>query len=227
MTFTVIIMVFIMGGVVWWTVRQTIGTTPWTAEESTEDVNDIGFVSGPDGIRTPSMKIGLGVFLAVATSVFALFVSAYLIRMELNDWRPLEEPALLWANTALLVLSSICLQWAVISGRRNDTDTMVKGLLGGGVFAIAFLVGQLMAWNELVAAGMYLNTNPANTFFYLLTAIHGLHLLGGLYVWGKTMISSRTHADHDRLKLSTELCAAYWHFLLVIWLVLFALLSST
>jgi cytochrome c oxidase subunit 3 len=220
-------MVFIMGGVVWWTIRQTIGTTPWTAEESTQDVNDIGFVSSHDGIRTPSMKIGLGVFLAVATSVFALFVSAYLIRMEINDWRPLAEPALLWANTVLLVLSSICLQWGVFSGRRNDPGNMAKGLLGGGVFAIAFLVGQLMAWDELVAAGMYLTTNPANTFFYLLTCIHGLHLLGGLYVWAKTMIRSRSQANNDRVLLGVELCAVYWHFLLVIWLVLFALLSST
>ncbi len=227
MTFTVIIMVFIMGGVVWWTVRQTIGTTPWTAEESTLEINDIGFVSSQDGIRTHSMKIGLGVFLAVATSVFALFVSAYLIRMELSDWRPLAEPTLLWANTALLVLSSICLQWGVISGRRNEFESMARGLLGGGVFAIAFLVGQLMAWDELAAAGMYLNTNPANTFFYLLTAIHGLHLLGGVYVWGTTMIRTRSPADNERVKLSVELCAAYWHFLLVIWLVLFALLSST
>ena len=227
MTFTVIIMVCIMGSVVWWTVRQTIGTQPWIAAENTHDVNDIGFVSSQDGLRTPSMKIGLGVFLAVATSIFALFISAYLIRMELNDWRPLAEPTVLWANTALLVLSSICLQWAVIAGRRNDDATMLKGLLGGGVLALAFLVGQLMAWDELVAAGMYLNTNPANTFFYLLTAIHGVHLLGGIYVWGRTMIRSRGNMEKDRVRLAVELCATYWHFLLVIWLVLFALLSST
>jgi len=227
MTFTVIIMVCIMGSVVWWTVRQTIGTQPWNAAESTQDVNDIGFVSSEDGLRTPSMKIGLGVFLAVATSIFALFISAYLIRMELNDWRPLAEPALLWANTTLLVLSSICLQWAVVAGRRDDYQTMLKGLLGGGVLAIAFLVGQLMAWNQLAATGMYLNTNPANTFFYLMTAIHGLHLLGGIYVWGRTMFRSKSGMEKDRVRLAVELCATYWHFLLVIWLVLFALLSST
>jgi len=227
MTFTVIIMVCIMGSVVWWTVRQTIGTEPWNAAENTDDVNDIGFVSSQDGLRTPSMKIGLGVFLAVATSIFALFISAYLIRMDLNDWRPLAEPALLWANTALLVLSSVCLQWAVLAMRRDDYQTMLKGLLGGGVLALAFLVGQLMAWNQLATAGMYLNTNPANTFFYLLTAIHGVHLLGGIYVWGRTMIRSRVAMNKDRVCLAVELCATYWHFLLVIWLVLFALLSST
>ena len=227
MTFTVITMVIIMGTVVWWVVRQTVNVEPWLAEESTAHIDDVGFVNDENGLREPSMKIGLGVFLAVATALFALFISAYFIRMEMNDWRPLAEPMILWANTIILVLSSACLQWAVIAGRRQDMQTLRKGMLGAGVFALAFLIGQLMAWNQLVEAGYYLTSNPANAFFYVLTGFHGLHLLGGLYAWAVTLFRSWSTQDESRVYIVVNLCAAYWHFLLVIWLVLFALMSST
>ncbi|MBV1906605.1 MAG: cytochrome c oxidase subunit 3 [Pseudomonadales bacterium] len=227
MTFTVITMALVMGTVVWWLIRQTINIEPWTAEESTLHINNVGFVNESNNNHAPSVKIGLGVFLAVATSLFALFISAYFIRMELSDWRPVEEPIILWANTALLIMGSICLQWAVVSERRGKLNNMKTGLLSGGLFAIAFVLGQLIAWSQLAGSGLYLNSNPASTFFYVLTAMHGIHILGGVFAWGKTLIRSLSMTDHGQVSLGVELCATYWHFLLVIWLILFALLSST
>jgi cytochrome c oxidase subunit 3 len=170
-------------------------------------------------------KVGLGVFLAVVTSLFALFFSAYSMRSSLGDWRPLPVPSLLWLNTGVLVFSSLALQYARGAARRGDVGDVQTGLLAGGVSALAFIAGQLLAWQQLSDAGYFLVANPANTFFYLLTAVHGLHLVGGLVALGRaTAKVRRGDASLDGVRLSVDLCAIYWHFLFLVWLLLFALL---
>ena len=99
------------------------------------------------------------------------------------------------------------------------------GLIFGGLFALAFLAGQLLAWRQLDAAGYFLAANPANAFFYLLTGVHGLHLLGGLVALGMTAAKAWRGFEVDQVRLSVRLCAIYWHFLLAVWLVLFGLLT--
>jgi cytochrome c oxidase subunit 3 len=146
------------------------------------------------------------------------------MRMNLGDWRSLPVPTLLWANTVLLAVSSLALQWTVGAARRGDADAAKTGLLAGGVSALAFLAGQLLAWQQLSEAGYFLATNPANAFFYLLTAVHGLHLLGGLIALGRTFAKVWRGAAAKEVRLSVELCAIYWHFMLAVWLVLFMLL---
>ncbi|MBI4183875.1 MAG: cytochrome c oxidase subunit 3 [Proteobacteria bacterium] len=175
----------------------------------------------------PSATLGLRVFLAVVAVVFSLLVAAYAERMAFPDWRPLPEPWLLWPNTAVLILSSIALQWARVSARRGQDEGAKLGLLAGGVFAFAFLAGQLLAWQQLRATGYFAAANPANSFFYLITALHGLHLLGGLVAWGLTTAKLWRGVEVFRVQASVELCAVYWHFLLVVWVVLFGLLLIT
>ena len=92
--------------------------------------------------------------------------------------------------------------------------------------ALGFLAGQLLAWRELVVAGYVLAGNPANSFFYLITGLHGLHILGGLFALARTIGKARDGADTVALARSIELCAIYWHFLLVVWLVLFVLFAG-
>ena len=193
---------------------------PWLARES----GDL-----PEGsvYPLPAPTIALRLILAVATVVFALFIVAYGDRMALDDWRPLPDPSLLWANTVILILSSAAWHWATINARQGRMDGVKTGLLAGGGFAFAFLIGQYLAWRQLEAAGYYASTNPANAFFYLLTAVHAVHLLGGLVAWGRTVSKVWRGAEVARVRLSVELCAVYWHFLLVVWLVLFALLLFT
>ena len=175
----------------------------------------------------PTAKLGLRVFLGVITVVFSLTVVIYSDRMLVPDWRPLPEPWILWLNTALLILSSVGLQWARVAAGRGRLDGVKLGLVAGGAFAWAFLAGQLWAWQQLVALGYFAATNPANAFFYLVTALHAVHLLGGLVAWARTGNKVRRGYEADQVRLSVELCAVYWHFLLVIWLILFGLLLLT
>jgi cytochrome c oxidase subunit 3 len=175
----------------------------------------------------PAAKVGLGVFLAVAGCLFALFVSAYSMRMTMVDWRSIPVPKVLWLNTGVLVLSSIALQWAYIAARRSDMDGVIVGLLAGGTSAITFLAGQLLAWQQLDAAGYFVASNPANSFFYMITAVHGLHLTGGLVALGRTTAKVWRHdVMTAEMRLSVELCTIYWHFLLLVWLVLLGLLTG-
>jgi cytochrome c oxidase subunit 3 len=204
----------------WWLSQQRLAAKPWLEEGVMVDLREDG------APMVPAAKIGLGVFLAVVGSLFALVISAYSMRMNAGDWRTLPVPALLWLNTGVLVLSSVALQWAHMAARRDDIDGVSVGLCVGGAFAVTFLVGQLLAWRELSAAGYFLASNPANSFFYLITAVHGLHLMGGLVALGRTTAKVWRGARAIRVALSVELCAIYWHFLLLVWLVLLGLLTG-
>jgi cytochrome c oxidase subunit III len=204
----------------WWLSQQRLAAKPWLEEGVIVDLREAGSSS------LPPAKIGLGVFLAVVGSLFALFISAYSMRMTMVDWRTLPVPALLWFNTGVLVLSSVALQWAYTAARRDDIDGVSVGLCAGGASAVIFLVGQLLAWRQLSGAGYYLASNPANSFFYLITAAHGLHLMGGLVALGRTIAKVWRGAEAAQVRMSVELCAIYWHFLLLVWLVLLGLLTG-
>jgi len=204
----------------WWLSQQRLAAKPWLEEGLIADFREESTSS------LPPAKIGLGVFLAVVGSLFALFISAYSMRMNMVDWRTVPMPRLLWFNTAVLVLSSVALQWAHMAARRNDIDGVIVGLCAGGASAVTFLIGQLLAWRELSVAGYFLASNPANSFFYLITAVHGLHLMGGLVAVGRTTAKVWRGAAVTQVRLSVELCAIYWHFLLLVWLVLLGLLTG-
>ena len=221
MTTVLLVMVAIMATVVWWLFRQTINVTPWIAERPIESA------SGDGAWSVPPVKVGLGVFLAVATSLFALLISAYYMRMAGQDWTTLAVPDGLWLNTGALILSSVAMQWARVAARRGRMDRVSTGLIAAGVFTFCFLAGQLWVWQQLNASGYFVAANPANAFFYLLTAVHGLHLLGGLWVWGKTTAKAGRGGAVGEIRLSVELCTVYWHYLLLVWVALFALLLTT
>ncbi|WIE50971.1 cytochrome c oxidase subunit 3 [Pseudomonas sp. GM17] len=190
---------------------------------------------GPAGLdRVKAAKVGLRMFLVVVTSLFLLFLLAFIARSQMADWQPLTEPLAplasarqLWLNTLLLVLGSISLQWARLAARRDALNGATLGFALGGVFAIAFLGGQLWVWKQFVDWGYFVSANPANSFFYLLTGVHGLHLLGGLVAWGRVGARFLRRVPLSRLASSVELCAIYWHYLLGLWIVLFVLLTST
>lgn len=217
----ILVFLLVIAGVAgWWLSHQRLMSKPWLEQGS------VAAYPGTESGMMPTAKIGLGIFLAVVGCLFALFASAYFMRMELTDWRALPVPRLLWINTGVLVLSSVALHMAVVAARRDEIGTTRFALVTGGLTALAFLAGQLMAWRELSASGYFLNANPANSFFYLLTAMHGLHIVGGLVALGRTTARAWSGARRDQLRLSVELCAMYWHFLLFIWLALLVLLAG-
>jgi cytochrome c oxidase subunit 3 len=183
---------------------------------------------GGDALPMPNAKLGLWAFLAVLTTLFSLFIVAYVMRMDYGDWQELADPGLLWLNTLMLILSSVAMQWARMSADRGEAKNLRLSMLAGGFFSFAFLAGQLMAWREISAAGYFaIANNPANAFFYLITGLHAVHVLGGLWVWARTAYKLRGEFEPRDVSLSIELCTVYWHYLLLVWVTLFALLLST
>jgi len=222
----------IAGILVWWLAVRRLSTKPWETQGSHAG----GGGGNGEMFDADAARVGLWVFLAVATALFGLFIAAYFIRMTphvsqgalLPDWRPVDEPRVLWFNTGLLVLGSIAMQAARVAIGHGNVQRARVGLWLGGVFAFAFLGGQWLAWQQLRAAGYYAAGNPANAFFYVLTAVHALHVLGGLVVWARaTTRLGRRGAAIGRTRVTVELCTVYWHFLLAVWLVLFCLLLAT
>lgn len=192
----------------WWLFRQGLMSKPWL---------ETGTGTLAVEPKLPTAKFGLGVFLAVVGSLFALFTSAYFMRMEYSDWRNMPLPTLIWLNSAVLVLSSVSLQGAVVAVRNGDLSMVRIALTTGGVSTVAFLIGQMLAWRELSASGFLLTQNPANSFFYLITGMHGLHILGGLVALAPPIVAAWRGVSTGRLRLRVELCATYWHFLLFVW----------
>ncbi len=219
MTITLVFLALLMGAVAWWLVRQSVNMQPWVAAVGAQDVHG-------SMLKQPAAKTALWVFLAVATSLFALFVSAYAMRINYLDWTPLPQPKLLVLNSVVLALASVAIQWAVFAARRGNLGGVKSGLIATGVLTLAFIGGQFAVWKQLNDAGYFVANSVATGFFYMLTAVHVLHVLGGLVAWSRTATRVWKGVRVERLKLGVELCAIYWHFLLVVWLVLFAVLAS-
>jgi cytochrome c oxidase subunit 3 len=221
----ILLFIAVIGVIVaWWLARQRLMSKPWLEQ------GVIG--EAPAGAAPPSRAgVGLGVFLAVVGSLFVLLVSAYSIRMQAPDWRDMPVPDLLWLNTVILVASSLALHWAQVAAKRvefgrGELKDVKIGLLTGAAFALMFLVGQVLVWRQLTGAGYLLSSNPANAFFYLMAGLHALHLCGGLVALGRAGSRVWQGQSRDKIRLGVKLCAAYWHFLLFVWLMVLAMLTG-
>jgi cytochrome c oxidase subunit 3 len=209
----------------WWLSRQRLRALPWL---------EIGV--GAEFPRTqaspvPSAKLGVGLFIAVATGLFALLFSAYLMRIgagtpDLATGAQQLPPRLLWVNTGALVAASAALQLASGAARRGQRGIVLANLIAAAVATLAFVAGQLLAWRMLTQAGHPIASSTTNAFFYTLTGAHGLHVLGGLVGLGRTLVKALRGAGLNTLRLPVQLCAWYWHFLLLVWLAVFALLMG-
>jgi cytochrome c oxidase subunit III len=217
----------ITGIVIWAIIVRQLTVKPWELQVAATHAD------ANDDTRSPTAKIGLWVFLAVVTSLFALFISAYYMRMghghtTVNDWSPVSEPHILWFNTAMLIASSVVMQAARASLLRGNARRTFESMLIAGLLTLVFVAGQFFAWQQLRDTPFFSPSSPALAFFYLLTIVHVLHLLGGLVVWARTLLRMRRREfELIEARMSIELCAIYWHYLLIVWLVLFALLLST
>ena len=163
----------------------------------------------------------LGMWLALGgiTMVFISFTSALIVRRGVSlDWRPTAIPPVLWLNTAILVLSSLTIDSARRALRDDLQAAFKKWWWMTTVLGVAFLAGQVLAWKQLAAAGVYLSTNPSSSFLYLLSGAHGLHLLGGV----SALLAVALRRKVSRIPV--ESIAIYWHFMDGLWLYVMAVL---
>ncbi|VVD96773.1 putative cytochrome c oxidase subunit 3 [Pandoraea pneumonica] len=173
--------------------------------------------------RRRASQIAVWWLMGVIGVLFGLMLVAYVMRMSLGDWRPLPSLPVLWVNTGVLAAACIVMQSSVWQAKRGELRRSRRDWMAAGVLAMVFVIGQLWVWRDLVARHYGVAGNPANSFFFLLTGLHALHLIGGLVAWALLMPRAISHGTRAR---RLALTAQYWHFLLVLWLVLFAAVAN-
>jgi cytochrome c oxidase subunit 3 len=172
-------------------------------------------------------RIGTWVTMAGVAMLFTSLSSAYIVRAaSANDWFPLAMPRVLLVSTALIMISSGTLETA--RRRLRTSRGYSQWLLVTVILGLAFLASQIMAWRQLARQGVYLASNPHSSFFYLLTAAHGIHLLAGLLALFYLFLRARAQvvqaaAVAQRLAVA-DAVTMYWHFMDALWIYLFLLL---
>ncbi len=182
---------------------------------------------GNDGGRGANRRAsftGLFVLLAASTMVFAAFTSAFVVRRGLSeDWSSMAKPHILWVNTAILLASSVILDQSRRALKRRNREKFNLWWTVATLLGVLFLVGQGIAWRELKDAGIYVATNPSSSFFYVLTAAHAFHLLGGVAALMYVDVQAWRLQLGPAKRTAIDVTAIFWHFLDFLWLYLMAL----
>jgi cytochrome c oxidase subunit 3 len=179
-----------------------------------------------DGSAFPMSRGQLATWLIVAgvTMLFAGLSSAYVVLRGSPSWQNIALPPLLWLNTLILLASSVTLEIARVAVKKDRQRDLSLWLGLSALLGVAFLAGQVAVWRELVHRGVYLPSTLQSSFFYVLTGLHGLHLIGGIIALGfvfQSAVRGRLRPfSHEPLKMG----ALYWHFMDVVWIWLFLLL---
>ncbi len=208
----------------------TVPKTTRTADRGGDgsDLGDGGFgdygAGGEGAKRIETAKLGIWVALGSITMLFAAFTSAYIVRSAGDDWIPLAVPPLLWVNTAVILLSSVVMEMALRAFLAWRPVAFRKWLLATAVLGILFLTGQVVAWGQLAAQGIYLQSHPHSSFFYVLTGVHAVHLVAGVLALCYVLILATRYQLTPGESSSPSVCATYWHFVGAVWLYLMVVL---
>lgn len=170
-------------------------------------------------------KFALWLFIVTVVMIFAAFTSAYIVKQAAGNWEYFELPQTFAWSTGIIVLSSITLHWAYIAAKR---DNLVQNQIALGVtllLGIAFLISQFTGWQELVRMRVFFTGgNPSGSFVYVLTAVHGLHLISALLYMIVMVVKAIMYKVHSKNMLNMEMSATYWHFLGGLWVYLYLFL---
>lgn len=189
-----------------------------------DDSDDPGKPRRPN---SPATRRHATAILLLMVSIFIFFmamVSAFIfLRATNTKWVPLRLPTIVWFNTVVLITSSVVIEWARRKLASGDLHQFRKIWMAATGLGVLFLIGQLIAWRQLVNEGLYVATNQASSFFYIFTGLHGLHLTGG--ICGLLYVAFRKF-EYSRVPrpVAAQVASYYWHFLDGLWIFLLALL---
>lgn len=174
------------------------------------------------------LKFTLWLLIMSIVMMFAAFTSAYIVRREEGNWLEFNLPEGLLVNTIVIVLSSVAMQWAYVSAKKDNLKSLKFALVATLTLGVIFLVGQWNVWGDLVMNKIFFGgptANPSGSFMYVLTGVHGFHLITGLIFLIIVLISAFQYRVHAKNLLRLELCTTYWHFLGALWVYLYVFLA--
>jgi len=169
----------------------------------------------------------LWISIVAMCMLFAAFTSAYVVSRENTAWLHFDLPQMFYISTAVIILSSVSMNWAMASAKKNNYSNIKTAVLITFLLGLGFIVFQFLGWKSLydqkiVAAGKY--SNPAGSYLYVITFMHILHLLGGIIALLVVYFKSLRNRYNAQNILGLRVCAIYWHFLDVLWIYLFLFL---
>lgn len=179
------------------------------------------------GLGTHPKRIVLILLIFSIVMMFAAFTSGYIVRRDEGNWREFDLPASLLFNSIVIALSSVTMQWAYSSAKHDELKRVNLGLGLTLLLGLAFLVGQVRSWSDLVAGNTYFggaDANPSGSFVYVLMGVHAFHLVTGLIFVAVVLKRSLSYQVHSRAMLSVGNATIYWHFLGALWLYLYSFL---
>ena len=189
---------------------------------SSEELNTKQPATGIHPARFLLMLMMVSIFM-----IFAAYTSAYIVRRNEGNWLEFDLPTGFVYTTVVLLLSSATVQWAWLAARKNELKQVRLALLLTLGFGLAFLVGQYLMWSQLVDQRIFFagtDSNPSGSFLYVLTGVHGFHLITGLIFLLIVLRKSFHYQVHSRQMLSIGNVTIYWHFLGALWLYLYLFL---
>jgi len=186
------------------------------------ELNYIDIVEQP--ISMHPKKFALWLFMVTVVMLFAAWTSAYIVRQAEGNWLEYDLPEIFWYTSGIVVLSSVFLQWAYYSAKKDNLGNLRIGMVITVILGVAFLVGQWYSWVALVDREVFFVGNPAGSFLYVLTGMHALHLISGLLFLIIVLISTFRLKVHSQSMNTMEMATTYWHFLGGLWLYLFMFL---
>jgi cytochrome c oxidase subunit III len=174
-------------------------------------------------------RVGMWVAIAGIVMLFTALISAYIVRSaSSNDWRPIAMPKILWLSTAVIVISSVTIEFARRSLKQKDDSRYGSWLIITAALGLVFVISQFLAWRALAGQGIFMSSNPHSSFFYLLTAAHGIHVMGGILALAYLLLRTRKKRSTVEGELrrvgSADAASIYWHFMDGLWICLFLLL---
>jgi cytochrome c oxidase subunit III len=177
----------------------------------------------------PSQKIFLWIAIVSIIMLFAGLTSGYIVRQAEGNWLHFELPKIFYLSTAFIVISSLSMQWAVWSAKKNQHGNLLTGLILTLGLGLAFSFAQFLGWTNLVEMKVFFGgatANPSGSFLYVLTGLHLAHLAGGLIYLLFVITNSIRGKYNSENNLQVQLCAIYWHFLDILWVYLFIFLLA-
>jgi cytochrome c oxidase subunit III len=171
------------------------------------------------------VKFMLWLFLVTVTMMFAGFTSAMVVRKAAGNWEFFNIPSLFTVSTIIIALSSVSMQWAYFSARKNDISRNRLALWITVALGLAFMVIQFFGYRQLMEKNVFLIGNPSGSFFYIISGVHALHVVGGIIFLFFALLSSYQYKIHSKNMLRMNLCTTYWHFIGGLWIYLFVILT--
>lgn len=177
-----------------------------------------------DKFNPRPVKFILWLFILSSIMLFAGITSAYIVRQAEGNWKIFDLPAMFYYTTVIILLSSATMHWSYLQAKKFNLKNQKIGLWITFILGVAFLLGQYEGWKELVNNKVYFSGNPAESFVYVISGFHGVHIIAGLIIMLTAMIGVHSNINQTKNVFRMELSSVFWHFIDILWIYLFVFL---